>query len=205
MLTIIKKLTSESFRKKLTECKSVISWFLNGQVLPAPHIIKRTILRNYARKYECATFVETGTYLGDTTYALKNTFKKLISIELDQNLYNRAFERFKHNPHIIILQGDSATVLPSVIATVSSPALFWLDGHYSGENTGHSGLETPIMAELELIFNHPIKNHVILIDDARLFLGARDYPTLEEVRNFVKNNSAYLNMSVENDIIRITV
>jgi hypothetical protein len=80
--------------------------------------------------------------------------------------------------------------------------LFWLDGHYSGGVTGIGSLETPIIKELQTIFNHPLsKKHVILIDDARLFNGTRDYPKIEELQVFVKTQKENLEFYVENDII----
>lgn len=201
---VIKKFTTFEQRKRLMELKTVVVWFLHGQIPPAPHIVKRNILKNYGQKYNLTVFIETGTYKGDTVYALKDSFKKIISIELDATLYQKARERFRPYPKISILQGDSAQVFEQVLPSVKAPTLFWLDGHYSGEHTGHGSLETPIMRELELIFSHPIKNHVILIDDARLFTGEHDYPKFKDLALFVKNNSLYSSIEVNNDIIRIT-
>ena len=41
------------------------------------------------------------------------------------------------------------------------------------------------MQELRLILNDLKFNHVILIDDARLFIGKNDYPTIDEVKHLV--------------------
>lgn len=66
-----------------------------------------------------------------------------------------------------------------------------------------SDLNTPIINELTHIFNHKIEGHVILIDDARCFNGADDYPTIKELQNFIKEKMPLLKLSVEDDIIRI--
>jgi hypothetical protein len=59
------------------------------------------------------------------------------------------------------------------VRQLQEPALFWLDGHYSGVDTGKDELDTPVSAELEAILGSPVKGHVILIDDARCFPWVR--------------------------------
>lgn len=41
----------------------------------------------------------------------------------------------------------------------------WLDAHYSGGTTAKGKKSSPLKDELEIIKKHPIKNHIILIDD----------------------------------------
>jgi hypothetical protein len=43
-----------------------------------------------------------------------------------------------------------------------------------------------------------------LIDDARLFTGEDDYPTLDEVRNYLSNRKPDYRFELDLDIIRIT-
>lgn len=82
-------------------------------------------------------------------------------------------------------------------------ALFWLDGHYSGGHTARGKQDTPIRQELRIIFGHRIKGHVILIDDARLFVGADGYPTLDELRRIVQTARPEWGVAVTDDVIRI--
>ena len=93
--------------------------------------------------------------------------------------------RFKKNKQVHILEGDSAQKLSVVLGRLSHPALFWLDAHYSGGDTAKGENETPIQKELHDIFQNPLKDFVILIDDARLFVGQNGYPTLAQVKEFV--------------------
>ena len=60
-------------------------------------------------------------------------------------------------PHVTIFQGDSATVLPKLLATIQEPCLFWLDGHYSGGITALGKSITPILDELQTISPTPPK------------------------------------------------
>ena len=64
-------------------------------------------------------------------------------------------------------------------------------------------VETPIRRELSQIFNHSIaSHHVILIDDARLFIGDHDWPTIEELRN-MSSSAGFDAFKVKHDVIRI--
>lgn len=126
-----------------------------------------------------------------------------IQSNLALNLRNKARRRFQKQPHISILQGDSATVLPRLLSEIDKPCLFWLDAHFSAGVTALAKLETPIHQELRTIFAHPIKDHTILIDDARDFNGKKRYPDLVELEEFVKRTITGSSFEVKDDIIRI--
>lgn len=147
------------------------------------HSTKQCLLLHYAEKYHLTTLVETGTYMGDMIYAMKNHFTALYSIELDHDLAVNAKKRFANHPHITILEGDSAKLLPKVLQNIKGNTLFWLDGHYSGGVTAKGDSETPIMQELKAILTSDISNCVIAIDDANLFNGGtQDYPTIDDLK-----------------------
>jgi len=103
---------------------------------------------------------------------------------------------------VTILEGDSTTELKKILARLTEPAIFWLDAHASGGETATGVLETPIQSELRCILDHPVKAHVILIDDAREFGMGKDYPTIRRVRKLMA--STYRGFEVKDDIIRIT-
>lgn len=125
------------------------------------------------------------------------------SIELDDALYERAVELFKADPAVKLLHGDSAAMLQQVLGQLTQPALFWLDAHYSEDFTAKGSKETPILEELELVMGHAVKGHVVLIDDARSFVGERDYPTIDEIKRFIADRDPGASVVVEDDIIRI--
>jgi len=180
------------------------NWKKNGRPIPPPHIVKASILKQYAYKFSTEIFIETGTYRGDMILEMKHFFNQIYSIELDKNLYLRAEEKFDNTTNIYILQGDSSMILPDLLNKIEKKCLFWLDAHYSGGITARGNLDTPIMLELKSIFSHKIKDHIILIDDARCFNGSHNYPTIQDLRNFVKkerpDNWVF---EIRDDIIRI--
>lgn len=180
----------------------VLNWHIHKEPIPRPHKIKQMIITDYGKKYDCKYLVETGTFKGDMLEAQKNNFEKLYSIELSTEYWEKAKQRFKNDKHIHLLQGDSGKELPKLTPTLDKPTLFWLDGHYCGSSTALSEIECPIYAEIETIFKNN-KNHVMLIDDARLFIGKRDYPTIPELTAFVKKLNPNYSVSVEDDIIRV--
>ena len=99
-----------------------------------------------------------------------------------------------------------ATVAPCFrcVRELCEPALFWLDGHYSGGATAKGDAGTPISLELEAILASPIKNHVVLIDDTRCcFAGMNGYPCIDELLKMVRYHSHY-DTEVSADIIRLT-
>lgn len=165
---------------------------------------KRLVLRALARRFGLRTMVETGTYLGDALGTLRADFDHLISIELDERLHRAAGRRFRGDPGVRLLQGDSAQRLPEVLAGLDRPALFWLDGHCSGGFTARGEEHTPIFAELAAIAAHPLSRaHVLVIDDARLFGSEAGYPTLEALRERVRAGWPEATWEVADDLIRI--
>ncbi len=179
------------------------TWVKNGTSFPPSHWAKQQLVKRYATDHQLSVFVETGTYLGDMVFAMQNQFRQLYSIELSPLFYEAATTRFKGFEHIKILQGDSGEVLKDLVPTLESRALFWLDGHYSGGQTAKGAKDCPIYEELKSILSSPL-NHVILIDDARLFIGANDYPTVHDLKNFILSFKVNSQFAFENDAIIIT-
>jgi hypothetical protein len=160
-------------------------------------------VKEYGERYGPRIFIETGTYLGDMVWAVKDNFFRIYSIELSRELYERARKRFSKYNHISVLEGDSSEMLPEILDSVEERCLFWLDGHYSAGITARGERETPILEELKHILAHSIEDHVILIDDARLFKGQGDYPTLEELREVISGRYPEHVLEDQDDIIRI--
>jgi len=181
--------------------RQVSRWRRNGRPVPPPHAFKQLTIEGYRRAFRLASLVETGTYAGDTVEAQRKRFRKVVSIELSPDLYRAALARFANRQNVMLLEGDSADLMESVVAQLEGPALFWLDGHYSTGITAHGNLDTPVQRELEIILASA-DDHVILVDDARCF-GSGDYPTLDAVQALVGRLRPGWTCHVEDDIIRI--
>jgi len=154
------------------------------------------------RRYPNQVFVETGTGGGSgIDAALAAGFDQIQSIELSKSLFAKACERFKNNKKVSIIQGDSSRVLGKLISPITTPITFWLDAHYSYGDTAKGDKMTPLIEELRIIASHPIKSHVILIDDRRC-LGTADMPPTEAevIREIMAINPSY-QISYENATI----
>ena len=115
------------------------------------------------------TFVETGTYIGETTAAMIPHFSKLITIELCQKFAEDARRKFAATPSVTVIQGDSTGILPNICNDLTQPTFFWLDGHWSGGNTAKGDKDCPLLEEVAAINNICKPRCVIAIDDVRLF------------------------------------
>ncbi len=190
---------------KKQQNKLLTAWQKNGCPVPPPHLVKRNTIKEYQKIYKYHVLIETGTYLGEMVEAQKKNFKKIISIELGQNLFEKAKAKFKNENNIIIVQGDSGKVLPSILKKIAEPVIFWLDGHYSAGITAKGDKDCPIFEELDAILRRGNLDHILLIDDARCFNGQGDYPTIQELKNYIQAKNGNYQMEVKNDIIRFVI
>lgn len=167
---------------------------------------RRQILREFGQRFALRIFIETGTNDGGTPWELKDDFRSIFTIELGDKPYREAVAKFADYPHIMCMHGDSAVVLPQVLANIDEAALIWLDGHWSGGDTARGSQDTPVLDELRSIFATG-RDHVVLVDDARLFDGMPlhdeqpNWPHIDEVRKLAGENGYFFEL--EDDIVRL--
>ena len=188
----------------LRHLNHIIRWNLRGRPAPPPHVVKQLVVKYYQRHFGLEFFVETGTYLGEMVEAVKSRFREIYSVELSPELAARAREKFAADENVHIVEGDSAEALPGILEKIDAPCLFWLDGHFSGGVTAQGPLDYPIIQELEHIARHPVRGHVILVDDARLFLGTAEAPAKEQVVGAIMRVNPRYAVEERDDIIRAT-
>lgn len=171
---------------------------------------RREVIREFGYNFALDVLIETGTNEGKTPWALKDAFREIHTIELYEPLYVAAANLFNGTPWVHCWFGDSTDVLPDLLASIDDPALFWLDGHYSGPGTGHGIKSSPICEELMLILANA-NDHVILVDDARIFDGGPEhklydhyleYPSLDWIEALAEQYG--YDYWLEDDIMRIT-
>ena len=175
----------------LRQNAQILGWVSQGCPVPPPPAVKRRLLRAFQRKHNLPVFIETGTFKGDTLEDMASHVKRAVSIELAAEFHARAKKRFASRQHVEVLHGDSGQVLPPLVADLTEPALFWLDGHYSGGDTAHGEDASPISRELDAILASPVPGHVILIDDVHEFTGAGGYPPIGRLLTTLANEPRF--------------
>ena len=111
--------------------------------------LKISLLRQLKEIFEIDSFVETGTYLGDTTLNAVQIFNEVYTIELSPRLYLDASERLRNWNNVVVHFGSSDQVFRKLLPSIHSRTLFYLDGHYSGHVTAKVSSDTPILKELK--------------------------------------------------------
>lgn len=103
--------------------------------------------------------------------AIDSEFQKIYSIEISSKYYLYCMNRFRDfiGDKVFLYYGDSSKILKDIVHPINTTITFWLDGHWSGDDTGHGDIYYPLLQELDQIKYHPIKNHTLIIDDVRLF------------------------------------
>jgi hypothetical protein len=178
------------------------AWARRLYAPPSPPHVKRHVLRRNGTPG--ATWVETGTFLGDTTAFLADDARRVYSIEPHQALYEQAVARFRDRPTIEIRHGLSEVVLPAVLEEIPGDVNLWLDGHYSEGITFQGPKETPIVEELQHIATalDDRRRVVVLVDDVRCFdpddPRYRAYPPLDHLVDWARDHD--LHWHIEHDI-----
>ena len=114
------------------------------------------------------TFIETGTFQGDTAEWAAGQFAHVSTIELPGPWYDGSKERLKNLPAVTLHCGDTREIMRQVVAHLTKPAIFWLDAHWMGSGPKGKDCECPVIDEITYI-NTSVYVHTILVDDARYF------------------------------------
>ena len=182
--------------------KSSIQWNQRMFAAPSPLYVKQACLVRNA--FPNATWVETGTYMGQTTKFLSGRAKKVYSIEPEPTLCSNAKNYFSGFKNVEIINGTSEKIFPDLLPTIRGDVNFWLDGHYSAGLTFKGTQDTPIVDELREISNN-LSNFdrvCILVDDVRCFDPSvseyTTYPSLDMLVDWARSQN--LRWHIEHDI-----
>lgn len=177
-----------------------LKWRASNYSSPSPQHVKIRILKS--NSLQNATWIETGTYLGDTTSKLAKIARRVISIEPQTELSLFASNRLRRHTNVEIINATSESCITDVLKGVSGPTCFWLDGHYSGDVTFQGAEVSPILIELTAIADFLNQNDqiIVFIDDFRLFVNSAStgYPSHSNLVRWAQDND--LTWTVEQDV-----
>lgn len=130
------------------------------------------------RRYKISnSFVETGTYKGNTTRLASQYFNKVYTIEIHKGLYEESVEKGRHEKitNIEYHLGDSLEKLP-LIASKCGQTVWFLDAHISGSDSSwNNKIRVPLLEELEIILQNNKHKGVFILDDFRFFSKVWDW------------------------------
>ena len=165
------------------------------QIKDKDHSLRPEFLNEMAQMFGAGVFIETGTFMGNTADTARNIFREVHTIEMGQDLYHAAEQRFARYDNCHVYQGDSPDVLRKILPEINGKVFIWLDAHYSKGITARGETNTPIISELQAIKESGKNDAIILIDDIRNFQpvdpdtddnsALYGYPLLQQVRNMI--------------------
>ena len=145
------------------------------------NIVFLELLERYKEKLNydgIQTFFEAGSYNGNNAADFANVFNNVISIEIDENMYNECIENHGDKKNIKFIRGDASENLLSVLReSPDERMVILLDDH--------TRYDSFIKEELEAIQHNTNVDHIIIIDDINN-LGTGTYPTVETIEKLVK-------------------
>ena len=177
-------------------------WIRSDFVSPSPSFIKRRCLIRHG--VADATWVETGTFKGQTTSLLAGHGRHVYTIEPEPTLFRNAQVALARFPNVDVLNGTSESVFPGLLPKITGDVNFWLDGHYSAGRTFKGPKDTPIAEELDCILQNigHFGKVTICVDDVRCFdptlAGYEGYPPLDFLVDWARQNG--FSWQIEQDI-----
>jgi hypothetical protein len=173
--------------------------------------LDRTLVDQLISVIAMDVFVETGTFEGETIAEIRDLFAEIYSVELSDQYYELARQRFAADDAIHLYHGDSTSMLTDIRGRLEDRAvLYWLDAHWCvAEGTAGERSQCPLLEELRTI-GRLNDQSVLLIDDARLFLTTppaphevSDWPRFDDVLRALRDLSQSHEIAVVNDVIAV--
>lgn len=168
--------------------------------------IPKEIVLAFRDKGGLQNFIETGTFKGGTSFWAGQHFDNVYTIEIDPEISRDTASRPDCPPNISFFVGNSKDVLPELLKQIKTPSLFWLDGHWCGVSEFGKDMECPLMDELRALKD--FGDSVILIDDARAFLGPlppphenNHWPRIDEIFLLLKDQFPQNFVTIADDVI----
>ena len=179
--------------------KLVAWYFKTGCSNPIPPFIKHELLLRHGSIG--STWVETGTFVGQTTRYLAKKFSMVHTIEASKECIIIAkFISSRYSKKIRFHEGTSEKCLDGVCSLLGGNVCFWLDAHYSSGITYKGEEKTSISSELKIIEKNleRFDSIVVIIDDLLACHLDSNYPSLDDYVDWARKNN--LHWHIEHDI-----
>lgn len=146
------------------------------------HVYKPLLAAMIGLSLGKTVFVETGTFVGQSSYFVSRLFSEVLTVEAsaDLALAARKLMLATSTENVKVVQGASVDLLHTMSLKTGQSAVFFLDAHYSTGLTSRLFGACPLVNELTIIFDR-FDDPVIVIDDLRTMTGLGGYPSIAEI------------------------
>lgn len=118
------------------------------------HLLENFLL--LAKKHNCTTFFETGTWHGKTAQEVCRHIKEVITVEVNEQFHEIASKNLQGIGNVKLVLGSSPEVMEQTLSNNQEGLIFFLDAHWHED--------WPLLDELRVIAEKNIKP-VIMIHD----------------------------------------
>ena len=161
-------------------------------------------LKAVGRRTGAKMFVETGTYLGNTSMRCSKVFDRVVTIELDPDLHRQAKSFLSSRANVECVLGDATQELPQILSREDCrDAVLFLDGHFSSGETAHGDVPEPACELLDSLAAYKEKICGIVVDDFRLFGVEKGWPKKSELLSSAEQHFAGFRFSIHLDQLLI--
>jgi len=120
-----------------------------------------------------SVYIETGLWKGNQLAIASKVFDVCYGIELAPHWAQVNRDRFNGMDRVTIFEGDSAKVLPKVLADLRQPVVINLDAHFCKTDPPVAKSKFPLWSELAYVTERPYAD-IILVDDIHTFGRRRE-------------------------------
>lgn len=134
--------------------------------------IEKALVRDVVRSLSVQTIVETGTYIGKTSYWLGVTFPDIpvLTCEVLPEMHVVARRHLRGRRNVLPVLADSAVWLERLVGDMKGPALFFLDAHGMSSDWLK---QSPLRREIAAVLSRDAPS-VVIVDDFKV-PGRADY------------------------------
>jgi hypothetical protein len=179
--------------------REIIVWHRQNYRGRSPTFIKRSLL--IKNSLPNSIWIETGTYLGQTSKFLSKNSFQVYTIEPEKNLFKSVKKYLNKYKNIITINNTSELALEKLLSKkIKKNVNFFLDAHNVSNNntkTYKGSVSNPILNELQIIKKkiNNLKNFIIFIDDVNWhkidYVGTHKNTTskLDQIINWCRKNN----------------
>ena len=205
------KILKNKIRHKLENFFTSIAYFRNSSIIDIPpEWIKRSILLKTIKYKNIKNFIETGTFLGETSILVAENVEEVYTCELSKPIYEKFLMKLnqvkKESLEKINHYNNDSLEFLKIINEKSilskSNTLFWLDSHYSGGLT-EGKRKCPLLKEINYILKNISSDSIILVDDIHNMNGLLGYPTISQIKKLINSLDLGFNFQIYSNILFI--